>query len=66
MEEIKSKIATQFKIFERSGKDSTKIHPRNKHSEVQNYLSYMEQQLKTIEVKNYEVQEMVIDNNVEY
>ena len=55
MEEIISKTATQFKIFERSGKDSTRIHPRNKHSELQNYLSYMEQQLKTIEVKNYEV-----------
>ena len=66
MEEIKSKIATQFKTLEHSEKDSTKIHARNKDSEVQKHVRYMEQQLETIEDKKYNVQEMMIDNNVEY
>ena len=48
MQEVKSKIATQFKILERSEKDSTKILPRNKDSEVQKHLSYIEQRLDTI------------------
>ena len=73
MEEIKSKIATQFKTLEHSEKDSTKymqhstkIHARNKDSEVQKHVRYMEQQLETIEDKKYNVQDMMIDNNVEY
>ena len=66
MEEIKSKIATQFKILEHSEKDITKIHARNKDSEVQKHVSYMEQQFETIEDKQYDVQEMMIDNIVEY
>ena len=39
MEEVKSKIATQFKILERSEKDSTKILARNKDSELQKHVS---------------------------
>ena len=45
---------------------STKIHARNKDSEVQKHVRYMEQQLETIEDKKYNVQDMMIDNNVEY
>ena len=48
MEEAKSKIATQFKILERCEKDSTKIIARNKDSEVQKHVSYIEQRLGTI------------------
>ena len=42
------KITTQFKILERSERDSTKIFARNKYSEEQKRISYMEQQLDTI------------------
>ena len=65
MEEVKSKIATQFKILERSEKDSTKILARNKDSEVQKHVSYIEQRLDTIQDMKYEVQEMMIVDNVE-
>ena len=65
MEEIKSKIATKFKILERSKKDSTKILLRNKDSEVQKHVSYIEQRLDTIQDMKNEVPEMMIDNNFE-
>ena len=65
MEEIKSKIATQFKILDRSEKDSTKILARSKDSEVQKHVSYINQRLDTIQDMKYEVQEMMIDSNVE-
>ena len=64
--EIKFKIATQFKIIDRSVKESTKIHASNNDNEVQKHVSYMEQQLETIQDKKYEVQEMKIDKNVEF
>ena len=62
MEEVKSKIATQFKILERSEKDSTKILARNKDSELQKHVS--QQRLDTIQDMKYEVQEMMIVDNV--
>ena len=65
-EEIKSQRAPQFKILERSEKDSTKIYARNEDSEVQKHVSYMEQQLETLRDMKYEVYKMMIDNNVEY
>ena len=65
MEEIKSKIVTWFKILERSGKDSKKILARKEASEVQKHVSYMKQQLETIRDRKYQVQEMMIENNVE-
>ena len=43
MEKVKSKIATQFKILEGCEKDSTKIDAKNKDSEVQKNVSYIEQ-----------------------
>ena len=43
MDEVKSKIATQFKILEACEKDSTKIVAKNKDSEVQKSVSYIEQ-----------------------
>ena len=39
MKEVKSKIATQFKILERSEKASTKILATNKDSELQKHVS---------------------------
>ena len=33
---------------------------------MQKHVSYMEQQLETIQDKKYEVQEMKIDKNVEF
>ena len=66
MEEIKSKVATQLKILERSEKDITKIHGTTKGNEFQNHVSYMDQQLETLRNMKYEVHEMMIDNNVEY
>ena len=48
--EVKSKIATQFKIFEHSEKDSIEILPRNKDSEVQKHVSYIKQRLDTYDV----------------
>ena len=39
MKEVKSKIATQFKILERREKASTKILARNKDSELQKHVS---------------------------
>ena len=63
MKEVKSKIATQFKILERSEKASTKILARNKDSELQKHVS--QQRLDTIQDMKYEVQEMMIVDNVE-
>ena len=65
MEEVKSKIATQFKTLERSEKDSIKILARNKDSEVQKQVSYIEQRLETIQDMKYGVQEIMIVDNVE-
>ena len=65
MEEVKSKIATQFKTLERSEKDSIKILARNKDSEVQKHVSYIEQRLDTIQDMKYGVQEIMIVDNVE-
>ena len=58
-------IATQFKILERSEKDSAKILARNKDSEVQKHVSYIEQQLDPTQDMKYEVKEMMIADNVE-
>ena len=65
MEEVKSKIATQFKTLERSEKDSIKILARNKDSEVQKHVSYIEQRLDTIQDMKYGVQEIMIVDNFE-
>ena len=65
MEEFKSKIATQFKILERSEKDGTKLLARNKDSEVRKHVSYIEQLLDTIKDMKHEVQEMKIGDKVE-
>ena len=56
---------TQFKIIERSEKDSTKILARNKDSEVQKHVTYIEQQLDPTQDMKYEVKEMMIADNVE-
>ena len=74
MEEIKSQTASQFKILESSQKDSkriqaknsTKINAKNRDSGVQKHVSYIEQRLETIRDMKYDVQEMMINNNVEY
>ena len=58
-------VATQFKILERSEKDSAKILARNKDSEVQKHVSYIEQQLDPTQDMKYEVKEMMIADNVE-
>ena len=58
-------VATQFKILERSEKDSAKILARNKDSEVQKHVSYIEQQLDPAQDMKYEVKEMMIADNVE-
>ena len=53
MGEVQSKITTQFKILELSERDSTKILARNKDSEVQKHVSYIEQRLETIQDVKY-------------
>ena len=58
-------VATQFKILERSEKDSAKILARNKDSEVQKHVSYIEQRLDPTQDMKYEVKEMMIADNVE-
>ena len=58
-------VATQFKILERSERDSAKILARNKDSEVQKHVSYIEQQLDPTQDMKYEVKEMMIADNVE-
>ena len=58
-------VATQFKILERSEKDSANILARNKDSEVQKHVSYIEQQLDPTQDMKYEVKEMMIADNVE-
>ena len=58
-------VATQFKILERSEKDSAKILARNKDSEVQKHVSYIEQQLDPTQYMKYEGKEMMIADNVE-
>ena len=65
MEEIKYKITIYFKILKSSEGDSTKIVARSKDSEVQKHLSYIDQQLDTIQGMKYEVQDMTIDSSVE-
>ena len=65
MEEIKYKITIYFKILKSSEGDSTKIVARSKDSEVQKHLSYIDQQLDTIQGMKYEVQDMMIDSSVE-
>ena len=60
MEEINSKINTQFKILERSERDSIKILERNKANEVENHVSYIEKRLDVILNMKYEVQELMI------
>ena len=54
MQGIKFKITAQFKIFKRSEKDSTKILARSKGSEVQEHVSYIKQQLQTIQDMKYQ------------
>ena len=63
MGEIKSKIATLFKLLELSQKDSTKILARHKDSEVQKRVSYIKQRLDAIQDMKYQVQEMMIGEN---
>ena len=58
-------VDTQFKILELSEKDSTKILARNKDSEVQKHVSYIEQQLDPTQDMKYEAKEMMIADNVE-
>ena len=64
MEEIKSKINTQFKILERSERDSIKILERNKANEVEKHVSYIEKRLDVILNMKYEVQELMISEGV--
>ena len=63
MGEIKSKIATLFKLREPNQKDSTKILARHKDSEVQKHVSYIKQRLDAIQDMKYQVQEMMIGEN---
>ena len=65
MEEIKSKINTQFKILERSERDCAKILERKKDNEVQKHINYIEQRLDTIQDLKYEVQALMIGDGVE-
>ena len=60
MEEIKSKINTQFKILERSERSSIKILERNKANEVEKHVSYIEKRLDVILNMKYEVQGLMI------
>ena len=64
MEEIKSKINTQFKILERSERDSIKILERNKANEVEKLVSYIEKRLDVILNMKYEVQMLMISEGV--
>ena len=64
MEEIKSKINTQFKILERSERDSIKILERNKANEVEKHVSYIEKRLDVTLNMKYEVQELMISEGV--
>ena len=66
VEKIKSKIATQFKILQRSEQDSTKMHARNKDTELQKHVSDMGQPIKTLRDMSCEVHKIMIDNNIEY
>ena len=52
-------------MLELSKKDAIKMLARNKDSKVQKYFSYIEQRLGTIQNMKYEVQEMMIVDNVE-
>ena len=66
IEEIKSKITTEFKVRERSERDGIKEKlARNKDSEVQKHASFIKKWLDTIWDMKYEIQEMIIDSNVE-
>ena len=61
---VSETINTQFEILEHSERDSEKILGRNKDSEVQKHVSYIEQRLDTVRDMKYEVLEMMIDSNV--
>ena len=52
-------------MLELSKKDAIKMLARNKDSKVQKHFSYIEQRLGTIQNMKYEVQEMMIVDNVE-
>ena len=66
IEEIKTKITTEFKVRERSERDGIKEKlARNKDSEVQKHASFIKKRLDTIWDMKYEIQEMIIDSNVE-
>ena len=60
IEEIKSKVNTQFKILERSERHIIKILERNKANEVEKHVSYIEQHLDVILNLKYEGQELMI------
>ena len=60
MEEAKTKVNTQFKILERSERDSIKILERNKANEVEKHVNYIEKRLDVILNMKYEVQELMI------
>ena len=62
---VSETINTQFEILEHSERDSEKILGRNKDSEVQKHVSYIEQRLDTIQDMKYGVQEIMIVDNVE-
>ena len=64
MEEIKSKINKQFKIPERSERGSIKILERNKATEVEKHVSYIEKRLDVILNMKYEVKELMISEGV--
>ena len=61
---VSETINTPFEILEHSERDSEKILGRNKDSEVQKHVSYIEQRLDTVRDMKYEVLEMMIDSNV--
>ena len=64
MEQIESKINTQFKILERSERDSIKILERNKANEVEKHVGHIEKRLDVILNVKYEVQELMISERV--
>ena len=64
MEETKSKINTQFKILERSERDSIKILERNKANEAEKHVGYIEKRLDVILNMKYEIQELMISEGV--
>lgn len=65
MEELKSKINTQFKILERSERDCVRIMERKKYNEIQKHIDYMEKRLDIIQDSKYEVQALMIGDGVD-